>query len=115
MRRRGIGRGPQPSLIGTAARTAVVVKTANAVSSSSDQKRQAQAAQSAQAQAQSDAQLQATVQAATEQALAANAAAAPAPAAPTMVEQLKELAELKAQGILSDAEFEAAKAQLINA
>ena len=112
MRRRGIGRGPQPSLIGTAARTAVVVKTANAVSSSSDQKRQAQ---SAQAQAQSDAQLQATVQAATEQALAANAAAAPAPAAPTMVEQLKELAELKAQGILSDAEFEAAKAQLINA
>jgi hypothetical protein len=40
---------------------------------------------------------------------------APAPAAPPVdtVTQLKELAELKSQGILTDAEFEAQKAKLL--
>jgi hypothetical protein len=40
----------------------------------------------------------------------------PAPAAapaPDMVTQLKELAELKSQGILTDAEFEAQKAKVL--
>jgi hypothetical protein len=38
----------------------------------------------------------------------------PAPAAaPDPVEQLKDLAELKAQGILTDAEFEAQKARIL--
>jgi Short C-terminal domain len=38
----------------------------------------------------------------------------PAPAAaPDTVTQLKELAELKAQGILTDAEFEAQKAKIL--
>jgi hypothetical protein len=41
-------------------------------------------------------------------------AAAPAPAAgPDLVGQLKQLGELKSQGILSEAEFEAAKAKLL--
>jgi hypothetical protein len=39
----------------------------------------------------------------------------PAPAAPAAdpIEQLKELAALKAQGILTDAEFEAQKAKIL--
>jgi hypothetical protein len=44
-------------------------------------------------------------------------APAPAPAAappPDVVTQLKELAELKAQGILTDAEFEAQKARILS-
>ena len=43
-------------------------------------------------------------------------APAPAPAAaPDMVTQLKELAELKSQGILTDAEFDAQKAKILAA
>jgi hypothetical protein len=50
----------------------------------------------------------------------APAAAAPAPAAPaaggqTMIDQLKELGELKAQGILTEEEFATQKAKLLNA
>jgi hypothetical protein len=40
--------------------------------------------------------------------------AAPAPAASSTVEQLKELAELKNQGILTDDEFAAQKAKILN-
>jgi hypothetical protein len=46
----------------------------------------------------------------------APAPAAPAPAAPAgddMVSQLKQLADLKASGVLTDEEFNAAKAKLI--
>jgi putative oligomerization/nucleic acid binding protein len=41
---------------------------------------------------------------------------APAPAAPqaSMVDQLKDLAELKQQGILTDEEFAAQKAKVLN-
>ena len=41
------------------------------------------------------------------------APAAPAAAGPSRVEQLKELGELKAQGVLADAEFEAEKARIL--
>lgn len=37
----------------------------------------------------------------------------PAPAAPDPIEQLKELAALKEQGILTDAEFAAEKAKIL--
>ena len=40
-------------------------------------------------------------------------APAPAPPAPDPIEQLKELAELKDQGILTEAEFAAQKAKLL--
>ncbi len=42
---------------------------------------------------------------------------APAPAAPTVdpIAQLKQLAELHSQGILTDAEFEGQKAKILNA
>jgi hypothetical protein len=39
--------------------------------------------------------------------------AAPPPPAPDPIEQLKELAELKAQGILTDEEFAAQKAKIL--
>jgi Short C-terminal domain len=38
---------------------------------------------------------------------------APAQAAPDPVSQLKDLADLKAQGVLTDAEFEAQKARIL--
>ncbi len=41
------------------------------------------------------------------------AAPPPAPAAPDPIEQLKGLAELKNQGILTEAEFEAQKAKIL--
>ena len=47
---------------------------------------------------------------------AAPAAQASAPAAqPTSVQQLKRLADLKAQGVLTDQEFAAAKARVLSA
>jgi hypothetical protein len=39
--------------------------------------------------------------------------AAPAPAQPDKLEQLKQLGELKASGVLTDAEFEAQKAKIL--
>jgi hypothetical protein len=45
----------------------------------------------------------------------APAQAAPAPPAKDTVTQLKELAELKSQGILTDAEFDAQKAKILAA
>jgi hypothetical protein len=47
---------------------------------------------------------------------AAAAAQPPAPAAqPTTAQQLKDLAALKAQGVLTDQEFAAAKARILSA
>lgn len=104
MRRRGIGRPGQPSLVGTAARTAVVVGTASAVSGKVASNQAAKAQQ------------------------AAAAAPAPAPAVPAVdtpaaasadtfsdddYAQLKKLAELRDAGILSDAEFQSKKAQIL--
>ena len=44
---------------------------------------------------------------------AAPAPAAPAPGGESRVDQLKSLGELKAQGVLTDAEFEAEKARIL--
>jgi hypothetical protein len=46
---------------------------------------------------------------------AAPPAAAPAPAQSSVIDQLKELGELKAQGILTEEEFAAQKAKLLGA
>jgi hypothetical protein len=99
MRRRGVGRPAQPSLVNTAARTAVVVGTASAVSN------KAATNQAAKAQAAAPAPPAADVA----------AAAAPAPAALSddVYEQLKKLGELREAGILTDAEFDAKKAQIL--
>jgi Short C-terminal domain len=46
---------------------------------------------------------------------APQAAPAPAAAAPSTIDQLKELAELKSQGILTEEEFAAQKAKILAA
>ena len=94
MMRRRVGR---PGLVGTMARTAVIAGTATAVSGGVARRQQAKAQQAADAEAYQ------------EQA----AAPAPAPAGDDMVTQLKELAELKDQGILTEEEFAAQKAKIL--
>jgi hypothetical protein len=89
-----------PGLIRGVARTAVVAGTATAVSNNVSRR---QAGRWAEQQPQQQPQPQ----------------YAPPPAAPASnsmddkIAQLKELGELKAQGILTDAEFEAQKAKLL--
>lgn len=101
--RRGM-RGGRPGLIGTMARTAVVAGTATAVSGGVARRQQAKAAQGQPAPV-------------SEQPPAAAPAPAPVPAPSEstgdVISQLKELAELKNQGILTDAEFEAQKAKIL--
>ena len=99
MRRRGIGRVGRPGLVGTMARTAVVAGTATAVSGGVSRRQQTRAQESADAQAREQQQ-----------------AAPPPPMAPPpadLVTQLRELAELKDQGILTQQEFDTQKARLL--
>lgn len=115
----------RPGLVGMAARTAVVAGTATAVSGSV-QRHQAEKQQSQYEQQQYDAQQQqAQMNAAAQQAVAQQQAAmgvgaqqaAAAPAAASggtdIVAELQKLGALKEQGILTDAEFAAAKAKLL--
>jgi len=94
-------RSGRPSLIGSAARTAgrtaVIVGTANAVTAK--QRGRAQAAAPA-----------------APAAPAATPAAAPAAGglSDESIARLKQLAELRQSGILSDAEFEEQKARILN-
>ena len=83
-----------PGLIRVVARTAVVAGTATAVSGRVQRRQQARWAEQDQQQ---------------------YAEAAPAPAAPAAapVDQLKELGELHASGVLTDEEFAAQKARLL--
>jgi len=80
------------------ARTAVVAGTATAVSNRVSRRQANRWAEQDQ-------------QAYEEQPVAAPAA--PAAPAPDPLEQLKQLGELKAQGVLTDAEFEAQKAKIL--
>ncbi|TXS42123.1 SHOCT domain-containing protein [Streptomyces sp. uw30] len=89
-----------PGLIRGVARTAVVAGTATAVSNRVSRRQQGRWAQ----------------QAPTEQPAPAPAAPPSAPAANTSdntIAQLKELGELKAQGILTEAEFEEQKRRIL--
>ncbi|MEY9964221.1 hypothetical protein ABIA33_002263 [Streptacidiphilus sp. MAP12-16] len=100
-----------PGLLRGVARTAVVAGTATAVSNRVSRRQAGRWAQQGQVQAPPQEYQQAPPEPA---AYAAPAAAAPAP--PTMdskIEQLKELGELKAQGVLSDSEFAAQKARVL--
>ncbi len=91
-----------PGLLRGVARTAVVAGTASAVSGRV-QRRQAERF------ADRDAQIMSERQAAYEQ----QAPAPPAPPAADPIAQLKELAELKAQGILTEEEFAGQKAKIL--
>ena len=100
MRRRAM-RGGRPGLVGTMARTAAIAGTATAVSGGVARRQQAKAEEKAQAGAPQAQQM-------------APVAAAPAPAGgDDMVSQLKQLAELRYQGILTDDEFAAQKAKIL--
>lgn len=107
-------RAGRPGLLGTVARTAVVAGTAQAVAGRVNHRQQQRwAAQAAEPVA-------APPVAAPP--FAAPPAPAPAPAAPTsdpggggtdLIALLRQLATLRDEGILTDAEFEAKKAQLL--
>lgn len=104
--RRRVGR---PGLVGTVARTAVIAGTASAVGGTVNRKMNAKD--------QAAAQQQAAEQQAAAQQAAAQQAAAQAPAAPSQddkIEKLKQLGELKNAGILTDEEFAAEKAKILN-
>lgn len=95
-RRRG------PGLIGTAARTAVVVGTAGAVANKQQERHARKAAEAGQA---------------PQQQPAAQAPQAPAPAesgsGSDYLAELQELAKLHQAGILTDEEFAAKKASIL--
>ncbi|MGW6656854.1 SHOCT domain-containing protein [Rhodococcus sp. NPDC055024] len=99
-----IPRRGRPGLLGLAARTAVVTGTATAVSDGMATRRQRRA-QAEYEQAQYEfAQQQAVLPMPT-----------PAPASPVdFVAELQKLGDLKSQGLLSEAEFQAAKARLLD-
>ncbi len=114
------GRGGRPGLLGMAARTAVVAGTATAVSGNVQRRQQSRADQQYQQQQMEAQQQQDAMNAAAQQAVAqqqaAQAAAAPPAAAgggSDVMTQLQQLADMHGQGILTDAEFAAAKAKLL--
>ena len=88
-----------PGLLRGVARTAVVAGTATAVSNRVSRRQGNRWAEQDQQ--------------AYEEAAPPPPAPAPAPAAESRIDQLKELAELKSQGVLNDAEFEAEKARIL--
>jgi hypothetical protein len=137
MRRRAMPMRRGPGLLGAMATTAVVAGTATAVSrgvaghmdSKAQAQQQEQMAEQAALQNQADMQqMQAQMEAmqAQQAQMAAQqvaqpppapapaaAPAAAAPAAPDLMAQLQQLAQLKESGVLSDEEFQAAKAKLL--
>lgn len=101
----------RPGLVGTMARTAVIAGTATATAGAVSRHQQGKAQEKQQA-----AEYEAMQQQQMMQAQAA--AAAPPPAASAgpsdeAIQKLKELAELKSQGIITEAEFEVQKAKLL--
>jgi membrane protease subunit (stomatin/prohibitin family) len=97
-----------PGLIRGMARTAVVAGTATAVSGRVRRRQDSRWAQQEEQQY-AEQQMQQAQQAPPPQ----QAAPAAAPAEGSVIDQLKELGELKAQGILTEEEFAAQKAKLL--
>jgi hypothetical protein len=91
-----------PGLLRGVARTAVIAGTATTVSNRVSRRQGQRWAQQEEQQQQAPAPV-------------AAAPAAPAAGGQSMIDQLKELGELKAQGILTEEEFAAQKAKLLNA
>jgi hypothetical protein len=93
-----------PGLIRGVARTAVIAGTATHVSNNVSRRQANRWAEQDQQQ---------SAQQEPQQVYYEQAAPAPAAPAPDPLEQLQKLGELKAQGILTDAEFEAQKAKIL--
>jgi hypothetical protein len=91
----------RPGLLGTIGRTAVIAGTATMTSQAISRHSQQRAAEQ---QALGDQQ---------QAAYPYQPATRPTPAAPDLVGRLSELAELRSSGALTDAEFRAAKKQLL--
>jgi hypothetical protein len=111
MSRRGrgpavVGRNSRPSLVQTAATTAVVVGTAKVVGNAMDGGSSAQAQQQSAVAQQQMADQQA--------AMMAQSAAAPTGLTDEGIQKLKELASLKDAGIITEIEFEVQKAKILN-
>ena len=104
--RRRVGR---PGLVGTMARTAVIAGTASATAGAV----QRHGAQKAAAQQAAAAPPPAPAPPAPAPAPVAAAPVAAAPLDDDVIARLQQLGDLKAQGILDDAEFAAAKAKLL--
>ncbi|KHL10776.1 putative oligomerization/nucleic acid binding protein [Mumia flava] len=109
-----------PGLLRGVARTAVIAGTASAVNGRVQRRqaerfaeRDAHIAAERQAAYQQEAYAQPQQQYAQPQQYQQPPAAAPAPAGGDTIQQLKDLADLKAQGILTDEEFAAQKARIL--
>jgi len=107
----------RPGLIGMATRTAVVAGTATAVSHGMQNRyeRKAMAQQEEQQAAYDQGAQDAQAQYAPPPAAPAPAPAAPAAGTDSVIDQLKALASLKDQGVLTEEEFAAQKAKILAA
>lgn len=101
-----------PGLIRAVGRTAVVAGTATAVSNRVSRR---QAGRWADQEQQQQYEQQQAYQQQQAYAPPPQAAAAPADDSADRLEQLKQLGELKAQGVLTEAEFQAEKNKILNA
>jgi hypothetical protein len=101
-----------PGLIRAVGRTAVVAGTATAVSNRVSRR---QAGRWAEQEQQQQYEQQQAYQQQQAYAPPPQAAAAPADDSADRLEQLKQLGELKAQGVLTEAEFQAEKNKILNA
>ena len=99
-----------PGLIRGMARTAVIAGTATSVSNRVSRRQYNRWSQ----QDEQQEQQQAAQQPPPAPSAPAPAAAAPASGADDRIAQLQQLGELKAQGILTDEEFAAEKAKILN-
>jgi hypothetical protein len=112
----------RPGLIGTMARTAVITGTAGAVSRGMNNRAAGRAEQQAAADAYEAQQAQLAQQQQMQQLMAQQQAqlaqqqaapAAPAGGGGDTMAQLQQLGEMKSAGLLTDAEFAAAKAKIL--
>ncbi|WP_402465106.1 SHOCT domain-containing protein [Isoptericola aurantiacus] len=117
---RRVGRVGRPGLIGTMARTAVVAGTANAVTRGMNNRAGARAEEQAAADAYNAQQQQLAQQQQMQQMLAQQQAqqaqlaqAQPAAGGGDTMAQLQKLGDMKNAGLLTDAEFAAAKAKIL--
>ena len=102
-----------PGLLRGVARTAVVAGTATAVSNRVSRRQANRWTQQSEAQATSNSS---STTSSRRRSTPSRRSLSPlrSAAAPDPIEQLKQLAELKNQGILTDAEFEAQKAKILS-